>query len=229
MAARCFRLQARHLPLIDRVVGDPAQADLAVRPRLPPRPLDAVEEVLGLARRPMLDVAGRAPAAARVDAHAHIAVRHPLLGIAHFPALVLVGRPRRHAGVLFRHARPGGLIAVLEVQPLAVGAAAEDDRVTPLPDRPEDVASQLQSVVHRDRHVPVDPHSIADLADLTVTHGLLLRIKRFCAESAGRLVELAAWRFQSRLRVVQPDEPSRPAHDGVLILAHLAGMTGKRT
>ena len=37
-------LQARDLPLVDGVVGDAAQADLAVRPRLHARPFDAVDE-----------------------------------------------------------------------------------------------------------------------------------------------------------------------------------------
>src|SRR5690348_8244558 len=87
-----LRLQVRHLPLVDRVIGDAAQADFAVRPGLDAGPFDAVVEVPGLARRPMLDIAGRPAAAARVDAHADIAVRYPFLGVADFPALVLVGR-----------------------------------------------------------------------------------------------------------------------------------------
>src|SRR5512144_65556 len=57
-------LQARDLPLVDGVVRYPAQADLAVRPRLRSGPLDAVMEVLRFARRPMLDITGRAAAAA---------------------------------------------------------------------------------------------------------------------------------------------------------------------
>src|ERR1017187_5153305 len=60
-------LQAGDLPLVDGVVRDAAQSDLAVRPRLHARPLDAIVKVLGLARRPVLDVAGRAAAAARID------------------------------------------------------------------------------------------------------------------------------------------------------------------
>jgi hypothetical protein len=77
--------------------------------------------------------------------------------------------------VFFLHALPGGLVAILEVQPLAVGAAAEDDGIATLANRPEDVASQHQPVVHLDRHVPIDLHPIADLGDLTVTHGFLLQ------------------------------------------------------
>src|SRR5262249_18465818 len=163
------------------VVGDAAQADLAVRPRLPAGPFDAIEQVLGLARRPVLDVAGRTTAAARIDAQADIAVRHPLLGVADLPTLVFVGRARGYARVLLLHALPGGLIAVLEVQPLAIGAATEDDGVAPLAVRPEHVAAQHQPVVHRDRHGPIDPRPIANFADLTVTHGFLRKSRdRWC-------------------------------------------------
>src|SRR5262245_48909550 len=70
-------LQARDLPLIDGVVRYSAQADFAVRPRLRPSPLDAVMEVLRFARRPVLDIAGRAAATACIDTHAGIAIRHP--------------------------------------------------------------------------------------------------------------------------------------------------------
>src|SRR5262249_9800495 len=124
---------------------------------------------------PVLDIAGRTAATTRIHAHADIAVRHPLLGIADFPALILVGRARRHARMLFHHALPGSLVTVLEVQPLAIGAAAEDDGIAAFADWSEDVAAQHQAVVHRDRHVPIDLHPIAYLADLTVTHSVLLR------------------------------------------------------
>src|SRR6185312_17497817 len=63
---KMLRLQARDLPLIDRVIGDAGQADLAVRPRLLARPFDAVGEVVRLARRPVLDVTRRAPTAAGI-------------------------------------------------------------------------------------------------------------------------------------------------------------------
>src|SRR5262249_28988928 len=70
-------LKTRDLPLVHGVVGNAIDPDLAVRPRLLATPLDALGEVLGLARRPQLDVAGRAPAAARIDAHADVTFRHP--------------------------------------------------------------------------------------------------------------------------------------------------------
>src|SRR5262249_19136505 len=59
-----FGLKARDLPLVDRVVRDAGEPDLAVRPRLRAGPFDAVVEILRLARRPVLDMAGRAAAAA---------------------------------------------------------------------------------------------------------------------------------------------------------------------
>ncbi len=89
------RLQGRHLPLVDPVIGDAIQPDLAVRPALDAGPLDASVEVARLARREMIDMAGRPPGAAQIDANAGIAMRHPLLGVDHFPVLVLVGRAMR--------------------------------------------------------------------------------------------------------------------------------------
>ena len=165
-----LRLQARHLPLVDGVVGDAGKADLAVRPRLHAAPFDAVGEVPGLARRPVLDISRRAAATARVHTHDDIAVRHPLLRIADFPALIFVARAGHHIRLLLLHALPGGLVAVLEVQPLAVRAVAEDHRIAALLERAEDVAAQDEPVVHLDRHVPFDAHAVADLADLTITH-----------------------------------------------------------
>src|SRR5215475_3887760 len=58
-----FWLHTRHFPLVDGVVRDATQADLAVRPGLPAGPLNAIEQVLGLTRRPVLYIAGRTTAA----------------------------------------------------------------------------------------------------------------------------------------------------------------------
>ena len=170
-------LQAGDLPLVDGVVGDAAQADFAVRPRLHARPFDAVMKILGFARRPVLDVARRAAAAARIDAHDGIAVRNPLFRIADFPALVLVGRAGHHVRLLLLHALPGGLVAVFEVKPLAVRAVAEQNRITAFLDWPEHVAAQHEPVVHLDRHVPIDAHPVADLADFTIAHDFSLQLR----------------------------------------------------
>ena len=82
------RLERRHVPLVDAVVGNAVEPDLAARPRLHARPFDAVVKILGLARREMIDHAGRAAGATGIDAHAGVIVRHPFLRIDHFPALV---------------------------------------------------------------------------------------------------------------------------------------------
>ena len=164
-------LQRRALPLVLGVVGDAVQPDLAVRPGLHAGPFDAKRQVLRFAQRPDVDDAGRAAGAAAVDAHDRVAVRHPFLGIDHLPALVLVGRAGRNVGMDFAHPVPLLLVEVREVQPLAVGAVGQDHRIPALLDRTVDVAAQHQPVVHLDRHVPVDPHAVADFADFAIAHG----------------------------------------------------------
>ena len=108
------RVERGHLPLVHGVIGDAVHADLAVAPGLRAGPLDAVVEVLRLARRPHVEIAGRAAGAARVDAHAGIAVRHPFLRIDQLPVLVLVARALQHLGRGLGQARPVALVAFLE-------------------------------------------------------------------------------------------------------------------
>ena len=62
------------------------------------------------------------------------------------------------------------MIEIVEVQPLAVGAIGQDHRIAARLDRPVDVAAQDGAVVHLDRHVPVDPHAVADFADFPIAH-----------------------------------------------------------
>src|SRR5437764_9667494 len=69
------RLERRHLPLVDRIVGDAVEPNLAVAPWLDSGPLDAVVKIFSLARREMIDVTRRAAAASRIDAHANVAIR----------------------------------------------------------------------------------------------------------------------------------------------------------
>jgi hypothetical protein len=156
------RLERRDVPLVDAVVRDAAQTHLAVRPGLHARPFDAVVEVPRLARRKVIDVPGRAASAARIDPHADVALRHPLLGIDHLPALVDVARAVRDVRVLGDHALPRARIAVLEREALGVGPVAQDDRIAPLGRRPLiwpiDVGAQHQAVVHGDRDVVIDAH-----------------------------------------------------------------------
>src|SRR5207248_11503659 len=111
-------LKGRPEPLIDAVVRDAVEAALAVRPRLRSGPLGAVVEIFGFARREMIDDTGRAPAAAPVEAHAGIVMRHPFLRIDHLPALVEVARSGGHVRVRVGHALPSARIAVLKSEAL---------------------------------------------------------------------------------------------------------------
>ncbi len=163
------RLQRRDVPLVDAVVGDAVEADLAVRPGLHAGPFDAVVEVLRLARREVIDEARRAAAAARVDAHAGVAVRHPFLGIDHFPVLVVVARAGGDVGMLGRPcaarrsgSRPGTR------GPWRRGRRSGAPGSLPSLDRAKHVGAQHEAVVHRDRHVPVDAHAVADFAAMLV-------------------------------------------------------------
>src|SRR5882724_2516522 len=54
------RLKRSDVPLVDAVIGNSVQADLAARPGLNARPFDAEVEVLRFARREVIDVTGRA-------------------------------------------------------------------------------------------------------------------------------------------------------------------------
>src|SRR5438552_14911097 len=152
------RLTRRRAPLVARVVRDAVHADLAAAPRLLSRPLDALVDVPRLARVVVREIAGRAAGAARIDAHAHVALRNPFLRIDRFPVLVAVRGAGERVGILARHDLPRGLVALLEREPLAVGAVAQDRRVFSLL-WTKHVGAQHQAIVHADGHVPVDLHS----------------------------------------------------------------------
>ena len=158
-----LRLQRCHLPRVHRVIGDAVDAHLATGPRLHARPVDALREVLRLARSPQLDVPRRAAAATRIHAHARVAFRHPLLRVDDLPVLVTVARAGRHFRMLRDHLVPAGLVELLEVQPLRVRAVGDDHGILALGDRPIDVAAKHDAIVHRDRYVPVDSHPVANL------------------------------------------------------------------
>jgi len=162
--AQVRRLERRDLPLVHRVVGDAVQSDLAGAPRLPRRPLDAVVEVLGFARRPDVEMTGGAAGAARVDPDAGVAVRHPLLRVDDLPVLIFVRGPGRDVRVMLGHPAPLIGVEILEVEPLAVRAVREDDRVLARSEWPEDVGAEDQAVVDADRGIPVDAHPVARFA-----------------------------------------------------------------
>src|SRR5262250_85895 len=109
----------------------------------------------------MVDISSRTAAAARIHAHADVAIWHPLLRIDDFPALVFVGRTRRHVRMLLSHPLPLVRIAILKSKPLPVRTVTEDDRVLPIGDRPKDIGAQDQAVIHGDRPVPVNAHAVS--------------------------------------------------------------------
>src|SRR6185312_14369407 len=79
-------------------------------------------------------------------------MRHPFLRIDHFPALIEVARSGGNIRMLFRHALPRAWVAVLEREVLGVWAVTQNNGV--------------QAVVHRDRYVPINPHTVANFRPL---------------------------------------------------------------
>ena len=71
------RLQVGDEPLVDREIGNAGQPDVAVAPRLRRGPFDRVVEVDRFRERPRLALARRLAAAAAVDTHRGVALRHP--------------------------------------------------------------------------------------------------------------------------------------------------------
>src|SRR5207247_10156448 len=107
------------------------EPNLAVAPWLDSGPLDAVVKIFSLARREMIDVTRRAAAASRIDAHANVAIRHPLLRIDDLPVLILIARACYNVRVRRGHGLPLVRITVLKGKPVRVGAVAEHDRIVP--------------------------------------------------------------------------------------------------
>ena len=158
------RLQRGHVPLVDGVIRNAVEAHLAVRPRLHAGPLDAVVEVLRLARSEVIDEAGRTAGAARIDAHADVAVGHPFFRIDDLPALISVGRSVRNVRMLRHHALPRARVAFLKCQTLRVRAVTQDDGIASRVGRAEYIRAQRQPVIHRNRGIPFDAHAVAELA-----------------------------------------------------------------
>src|SRR5262245_27715356 len=162
--------ERRRLPLVLAVIGDSVEADLPVRPRLHPAPPDPTRQSLPCAPRPDVADAGRAPGAATVHANTYISVGNPFFRVDHLPALILVGRPGWHIRVLLAHHSPLIRVEILEVQPFSVRAISHDHGVLALGDGTEHVGAQHESVIHRNRDIPVDSHSVPDLTLLSRSH-----------------------------------------------------------
>ncbi len=183
---KMLRPQRRRLPLVHRVVRDAVDADLAVRPRLHARPFDARGNVLRLARRPHFQIARRAPGAARVDAQADIAVRHPFLRVEQLPVLVLVAGAFEHVRRRRDDAQPRALVGLLHGEALGVRPIAQDHRIFAVRDRPEHIGAQHDAVVHRDRRIPVDRHAVADFGFVDVgAHGRDANIRAYSPQRDG--------------------------------------------
>ena len=134
------RLQVGDEPLVDGEIGNARQPDLAVAPRLRRGPFDGVVEIDRLGERPRLALARRLAAAAAVDAHRGVALRHPPFRRDGFP--VHVGRG------LFLKLRRRHPELVLLVRP-----EIEDRREFAAVVGAEHVGLQPRAVAHR--HVDV--------------------------------------------------------------------------
>src|SRR3990170_3637070 len=145
------RPQRADLPLVHRVVRDAVDADLAAAPGLCAGPLDAIVKVPRLTRRPAVEHARRTAGAARVDAHADVAVRHPLLRIDEFPVLVIVGGTFERAGDRLDQPRPLALVAFPEIQALGIRPVAQYYRVLAVSDRTKYVRPQNNTFIGPDR------------------------------------------------------------------------------
>ncbi len=188
------RPERGHVPLVDAVVGNAVQ--------------DAVVEVAGLARREMVDEARRAPRAARIDAHAGVALGDPFLRVDHFPVLVLVARTAGDVGMLRHHALPGARIAVLEREPFRVGAVAQNNRIAARSVGKKDVGAQHQSIVHADGNVPVDPQFPRFLLGRQFEPApsrVSTRVQRPNSSHIRRWVEVCGLRAQQFLRRAGPE------------------------
>ncbi len=68
--------------------------------------------------------------------------------------------------MFFRHDVPGARIAVLKRKIFRVGPISKNDRIAAVLYGAENIGAQDEAVVHPDRHVPIDPHAVADFRAL---------------------------------------------------------------
>ncbi len=149
-------MQARCGVLADGEVGHAPQADRAVRPGLLAGPFDGVPECLGAGDPPGGESARALPGAGHVDADDGVSVGDPGGGVDRFVIFELEAGGVAEEVVLFF------LLVVLEVgvrsdgvvvERLAVGAAADDDRVVAGLGRAEHVGEHVGSVPEGDDDV----------------------------------------------------------------------------
>src|SRR3546814_11440869 len=122
--------------------------------RRPPRstrtdtlfPYTTLFRSLAFARREVLEIARRAACAAGIHPHHRIAIGHPFLRIDHLPALMDIARAARNVRVVLAHQIPAGLVDLLEVEVLAVGAVGHDHRILPVVVRSAELRVGTESV-----------------------------------------------------------------------------------
>src|SRR6185312_9631939 len=115
-------LQGCDLPLIHGEIGNAAQANLAVAPRLPSGPFDAIVKILRFAVRPDVQETWRAAGAAGVDPDDNITIGDEALGVVDLEVLVLVGGICQHFWIGGDDPVPLRGETILVMQPFAVGA-----------------------------------------------------------------------------------------------------------
>jgi hypothetical protein len=160
------RTERSHVPLDHRVVGDSREAHPAVAPGLRSRPLDRVVEVEDLPRLEGLELAGRLPGAARVDADHDVAIGDPDLRIGGLPAVILAARALTEAGDVRDHLLPDLGMEVAGVDVLPVDRHRHQDGIPPLRLGSEQVGHQEGSIAGRNRHVLLEEDALPDLGGL---------------------------------------------------------------
>src|SRR6516165_333887 len=134
-------------PLVDGEIGYAAQPDLARAPGLRRRPLDRVVEIDRLRERPWFAFAGRLPAAAPVDPHRGVALRHPPLRVDGLPV-------HQRVRLFLQVARRNPQLVLLirtQIQDGGKGAGII---------RPEHIGFEARAIPHRDVDVFFDDDAV---------------------------------------------------------------------
>src|SRR5262245_56599009 len=128
-------------------------------------------------------------------------MRHPLLRIDHFPALIKVARSGGDVRMFFRHALPRACIAVPKGEILRVRPVAQDYRKLSIFHRAKDIGAQDQPIIHYDRHVPIDPHAVTDFSALLQRCHYALPKHRTCHVPRKRGIQyLQSWGLSKATR-----------------------------
>src|SRR3974377_264913 len=122
------RLQCRDVPLINGVIRDAVESDLATRPRSGAGPFDGVVIIERLARREDVEIAGRAAGTARVDPHNRITPWHPYFGIDRFPSEEIMGGSCENIGVLLNQPIPHEFVMFLIFDALTIRTSRHNYR-----------------------------------------------------------------------------------------------------